>query len=75
MDGPPGRSGSEDSEESGRGAPSYQLKQLKGGLMRNAPSAIQHGAEFTETLEKWIKEGFVASPFLLPHYRNFVQTP
>ena len=48
------------------GAPAYQQKQLKGGLMRNAPSAIQHGAAFTDTLEKWIKDGFVAGPFLSP---------
>ena len=39
--------------------------------MRNAPSAIQHGAEFTETLEKWIKEGFVAGPFLSPLLPEF----
>ena len=53
------------------GAPAYQLKQLKGGLMRNALSAIQHGAEFTETLEKWIKDGFVAGPFLSPPLPEF----
>ena len=39
--------------------------------MRNAQSAIQHGAEFTETLEKWIKDGFVAGPFLSPPLPEF----
>ena len=53
------------------GAPAYQQKQLKGGLMRNAPSAIQHGAAFTDTLEKWIKDGFVAGPFLSPPLPEF----
>ena len=53
------------------GAPAYQLKQLKGGLMRNAQSAIQHGAAFTGTLEKWIIDGFVAGPFLSPPLPEF----
>ena len=53
------------------GAPAYQLSPLKGALMKNALSANKHGAMFTETLENWIKEGFVAGPFLSPPLRDF----
>ena len=53
------------------GAPSYQLSHLKGELMRNANSATTHGAMFTETLENWIQEGFVAGPFLSPPLPGF----
>ena len=53
------------------GAPSYQLSQLKGSMMKNANSASTHGAMFTETLENWIQEGFVAGPFLSPPLPEF----
>ena len=53
------------------GAPSYQLSHLKGSMMRNANSATTHGAMFTETLENWIQEGFVAGPFLSPPLPEF----
>lgn len=45
------------------GGPSYQNKILPGMKLKNAVSVLKHGAEFTETLEKWIREGFVAGPF------------
>ena len=53
------------------GAPSYQLSRLKGGIMKNANSANKHGAMFTETLENWIQEGFVAGPFMSPPLPGF----
>jgi len=53
------------------GAPAFQLHQLKGGLMRNASSSKQHGATFTEVLQGWLQEGFVAGPFLSPPLPEF----
>jgi hypothetical protein len=40
-------------------------------MIPNAPSATEFGAAFTETLEKWIEQGFVAGPFKTPPTREF----
>jgi hypothetical protein len=39
-----------------KGAPAYQLKPLKGTVIKNAESANTYGAEFR--LEKWIEQEF-----------------
>ena len=53
------------------GAPSHQLTELKGGFMRNASSASEHGATFTEVLATWLEKGFVAGPFITPPLKEF----
>ena len=53
------------------GAPALQRSPLPGCVLKNASSAIQHGPVFTETLENWIKEGYVAGPFAVPPLDNF----
>ena len=57
------------------GAPSHQKSSLPGCTLKNSNSAIKHGAEFTETLEKWIQDGFVAGPFKSPPCENFRTNP
>jgi hypothetical protein len=54
-----------------RGAPAYQKFPLRGAMIPNAPSATEHGGAFTETLEKWIQQGFVAGPFKTPPTKEF----
>ena len=53
------------------GAPSLQIRQLQGAMLKNAPSINKCAASFTETLHKWIEEGFVAGPFEEPPMADF----
>jgi len=53
-----------------QGAPAYQLTDLPGAKMKNAPSIKKCGPEFTETLKKWVQEGHVAGPFNEPPVPN-----
>ena len=53
------------------GAPSHQLRQLKGGLLRNASSSKQHGPVFTSVLFDWLEGELVAGPFPSPPLPEF----
>jgi len=53
------------------GAPAFQQSQLPGCRLKNASSVIKHGPMFTEKVETWIEEGFMAGPFPLPPLPDF----
>ena len=53
------------------GAPSYQLTELKGAIMKNAPSIMKCAPVFTQTLKKWIEDKIVAGPFMEPPMPEF----
>ena len=37
----------------------------------NSASTVIHGAEFTDILAWWLRQGYVAGPFHLPPFRDF----
>ena len=45
------------------GAPAYQMSELPGISVKNAPSIMKCAPEFTETLKKWVEAGYAAGPF------------
>jgi hypothetical protein len=47
------------------------LVDLPAARIPNTPSVAKHGAEFTDTLAWWIRQGYVAGPFAAPPFRNF----
>ncbi len=53
------------------GAPAYQIADLPGEIMKNSASITKCGAAFTETLEQWIIDGYVAGPFMEPPLADF----
>ena len=53
------------------GAPAYQIADLPGEIMKNSASITKCGAAFTETLEQWIEDGYVAGPFMEPPLAGF----
>jgi len=53
------------------GAPSHQSSELPGITCKNASSAMKYGEALTDTIAEWVKEGFVAGPFVSPPVPNF----
>jgi hypothetical protein len=54
-----------------RGAPSAQKTALPACSVRNAYSAIKHGYVMTDTIAEWVKNDYVAGPFVKPPFKNF----
>ena len=54
-----------------KGAPALQVRELPALLSSNDSSAFEHGASLTDTIADWVKEGFVAGPFLTAPLPNF----
>jgi hypothetical protein len=54
-----------------RGAPSAKKNALPACSVRNAYSAIKHGYVMTDTIAEWVKNDYVAGPFVEPPFKNF----
>jgi hypothetical protein len=50
-------------------------RELPGLIEKNAASAIENGAQMTDTLADWIRKGFVAGPFSEPPLKKFRSNP
>jgi len=58
-----------------KGARPQMSRNLPGLEAANAKSALNYGAEITDTIADWVSKGFVAGPFEQPPMENFRCNP